>query len=106
MSGQLTRPIGLDRALSILRASEPRLRKQGVRHAFVFGSVARAEERPGSDVDVLVELDDSMRLSLWDYAGIKLDIAALLDGAADVVNARTLAPEFRDRVRREAIRAF
>ena len=47
----------LDDVLEMLRTHESELRRLGVSHAAVFGSVARSEARADSDIDVLVELD-------------------------------------------------
>jgi predicted nucleotidyltransferase len=47
----------LDNVIDALRSHEGELRRFGVSHASVFGSVARGEARADSDVDVLVELD-------------------------------------------------
>ncbi len=47
----------LERVLAILRSRAPELRRRGVVHVAVFGSVARQDDRPDSDVDVLVELE-------------------------------------------------
>src|SRR2546426_1496626 len=44
-----------DQTIQILRAVEPEIRQLGVRRLALFGSVARGEARPGSDVDFLVE---------------------------------------------------
>ena len=44
--------------LETLRAHEADLRGMGVSHAAVFGSVARGDAGSGSDIDVMVELDD------------------------------------------------
>jgi predicted nucleotidyltransferase len=40
-------------------------------HAALVGSRARDEAREGSDMGILVELDQTMRLSVFDYAGLK-----------------------------------
>jgi hypothetical protein len=55
----------LDSALAILRAHAPDLRARGVAHAAIFGSVARGDADARSDVDVLVELDQEKRISLF-----------------------------------------
>ena len=93
-------------ALETLRAHERELRGLGVFHAAVFGSVARGEAIAGSDIDVLVELDETRPLGIFQYARLKLYIDGLLDGSADVVNRRTLKPLMRENIMRDAVRAF
>jgi predicted nucleotidyltransferase len=51
----------LKSVLEALKAHESELRQLGVRHAAVFGSVARGQARPQSDIDVLVDLDPTSR---------------------------------------------
>jgi len=65
-------------ALKTLRRSEPDLRARGVRRAAVFGSVARGDSRPDSDIDIMVEIDPEARLTVFDYSGPKDYIASLL----------------------------
>src|SRR5450759_4124411 len=96
----------LNDVLQILRTHESELRLLGVSHAAVFGSVARGEARAGSDIDVLVELDEHRSMGIFEYARLKLSINELLDGAGDVVNRRTLKPLLRDNILRDAIHAF
>jgi hypothetical protein len=93
-------------ALDILRAHEGELRKFGVSHAAVFGSVARGEAGANSDIDVLVELDEAQPIGVFEYARLKLYINDLLNGVGDVVNRRTLKPLLRDNILRDAIHAF
>jgi uncharacterized protein len=102
---------GLNDVLDALRAHESELRRFGVFHAAVFGSVARGEAGADSDIDVLVELDETHPLGIFEYARLKLYIndllkGDLLHGSADVVNLRTLKPLLRDNILRDAIRAF
>jgi uncharacterized protein len=98
--------VALESVLHKLRSHERELRGLGVSHAAVFGSVARGEAGAGSDVDVLVELDEERPIGLFEYARVKLYIDGLLGGAGDVVNRRTLKPLIRENVLRDAIRAF
>lgn len=74
-------------------------------HAAVFGSVARGEARAGSDIDVLVELDQDRPMGIFEYARLKRYINEILNGAGDVVNRRTLKP-LRDSILRDAVHAF
>ena len=96
----------LDNVLDTLRTHERELRRLGVSHAAVFGSVARGEARGDSDIDVLVELDQDRSLGIFEYARLKIYINELLNGASDVVNRRTLKPLLRDSILRDAVHAF
>ena len=96
----------LDNVLDALRTHESELRRLGVSHAAVFGSVARGEASPDSDIDVLVELDRHHPIGIFEYARLKLYINQILDGASDVVNRRTLKPLLRDSILRDAVHAF
>lgn len=66
----------------------------------IFGSVARGDESPQSDVDFLVEFLPGS--SLFDLARLELDLAELLGVAVDVVSAGGLLPEDDD-VRAQAV---
>lgn len=96
----------LEDVLAKLRAHEGELRAMGVKHAAVFGSVARGEAEEGSDVDVLVELDEEKRLGVFAYARLKMRIGEVLGGGADVVNRRTVKPLLRENILRDAVDAF
>ncbi len=98
--------VSLSDALQTLRSHEPELRALGVRHAAVFGSVARSEARPESDIDVLVELDENKPMGIFEYARVKLYVSEILGGEGDVVNRRTLKPLLRDGILRDAVHAF
>ena len=92
--------------LDTLRTHESELRRLGVSHAAVFGSVARGEATVDSDIDVLVELDQDRPLGIFEYARLKIYINEILNGAGDVVNRRTLKPLLRDSILRDAVHAF
>lgn len=93
-------------ALETLRRSEVDLRARGVRRAAVFGSVARGENSPESDVDIMVEIDPEAHLTVYDYADLKEYIASLFDGPVDVVNRDGLKPYVRPAATADAIYAF
>jgi predicted nucleotidyltransferase len=96
----------LENVLETLRAHEAELRRFGVSHAAVFGSVARGEARPDSDIDVLVDLDQERPMGIFEYARLKLYINGILNGAGDVVNRRTIKPLLRDSILQDTIHAF
>ena len=96
----------LDNVIETLRTHEGELRRFGVSHTAVFGSVARGEARAGSDVDVLVELDADRPIGIFEYARLRLYIDKILNGVSHVVNRRTLKPLLRDSILRDAVYAF
>jgi uncharacterized protein len=99
-------PPNLQQVLNVLHAHEAELRRRGVCHAAVFGSVARGEAGSHSDIDVLVDLDPQQPIGLFEYVRIKLYIAELLGGSADVVNRKTLKPLLREAILRDTMNAF
>lgn len=54
-------------------------RKYGVRKLSVFGSAARSEMKPESDVDLMLEFDPASKTSLWDYPAMQEEFSALFD---------------------------
>jgi predicted nucleotidyltransferase len=98
--------LDLQYVLETLRSHESDLRRLGVSHAAVFGSVARGEAGAESDIDVLVDLDENRPMGIFEYARLKLYINELFDGPSDVVNRRTLKPLLRADILHDRIRAF
>jgi uncharacterized protein len=92
--------------LAILKKHQAELERQGVRHAALFGSVARGEAKPDSDIDIMVDLDPDARLGVYEYVGIKDYIAELFDQPVDVVNREGLKPYVRPAVLTDAVYAF
>jgi predicted nucleotidyltransferase len=95
-----------DSLLDALRSHRPELVAAGVLHAGLFGSVARGEAGPASDVDVLVEFAAGHPTDIFAYAGLQQRMAALLDARVDLVDGAALRPGLRDQVLRDLIRAF
>jgi uncharacterized protein len=95
----MTRRAILDR----LGAEAPGLRKKyGVRSLAVFGSMARGDDREGSDVDILVTFEG--RATFDNFMGLKLDLEDLLGRPVDLLTPKCLGPEMEARIEREAIR--
>jgi hypothetical protein len=86
-----------DRREDILRIAV----HHGARNVRVFGSVARQEAKPGSDVDLLVELEPGR--SLLDIIAIKQDVEDLLGCDVDVVTEAAISPYIREQVLKEAV---
>jgi len=92
--------------LAKLRESEPALRARSVRHAALFGSRARGDDRPDSDIDIMLEFDPAAHVTVFNYAGLKDYIAGLFDGPVDVVNRDGLKPYVRPAATTDAVYAF
>src|SRR3954452_10027781 len=84
-----------DDALAILRKNERDLRARGVRRAALFGSVARGDNRPGSDIDIMIEVEPEADIGVFEYVAIKEYVASLFDGPVDVVGTENLKPFIR-----------
>ena len=95
-----------DDIIQTLREREADLRAQGIVHAALFGSVARGEDRPDSDIDILVDLDPAVVRTMFDYVGVKDFIADMFDRPVDVVSNEGLKPRVRPRATADAIYAF
>ena len=95
-----------DDVLRRLKALERELRDKGVLHVGLFGSIARDEQGAGSDIDILVELDEAKVVTIYDYAGLKRYIADQFDGAVDVVSRESLKSHVRPSATAEAVYAF
>lgn len=93
-------------AIAILRQSEHALRERGVLHAALFGSVARGDNRSGSDIDIMVEIDPDARISVFDYVELKEYISGLFDGPVDVVNRDGLKSYVAPAATADAVYAF
>ena len=65
---------------------------QPVKRAYLFGSFSRGEEMPDSDVDILVDLDKTKPVGLFQYVKMKLDLQDLLNREVDLVENGELLP--------------
>jgi predicted nucleotidyltransferase len=75
--------------------------RYGASNVRVFGSAARGDAGPESDVDFLVDLENSW--TLWDHIGMKQDLEDLLGCKVDVIVADALREIVRERALQEAV---
>jgi predicted nucleotidyltransferase len=95
-------PMDRQAILDRLKAEAPGLRrKYGVKTLAIFGSMARGDDRDGSDVDVLVTFEGKATFN--NFMGLKLDLEDLFGRPVDLGTPDTLRPEMRAEVERELI---
>jgi len=95
-----------DRVLATLRAHEPELRAAGICRLSLFGSMARGDAAPDSDVDLLAELDSQARIGLFRLVGFEQHLSDLLGRPVHLMVEPVEAPRLRANVMRDRLRAF
>jgi uncharacterized protein len=75
--------------------------RYGAHNLRVFGSVARGDSGPGSDVDIVVEFEPGR--SLLDQGGLIMDLEDALGCKVDLLSDRGMRPRLRARVEAEAV---
>lgn len=95
-----------DEILARLKEAEPALRARGAAALYLFGSHARDEARPGSDVDVFIDKDASRKFGFDEYMDIYLLLQERLGENVDYGTREGLHPVLRPEIEREAIRVF
>jgi len=87
---------------SLVERALPVLRRYGAHRAGVFGSYARGQAGPESDLDLLVELPPGA--SLLDLVGLEQDLSDELELKVEATTYRALHPLLRDRILEDEIR--
>ena len=95
-----------DDVIGTLRGHESELRAAGIVRLSLFGSTARGDNGPESDVDLLAAFDSGRRISLLHVVGVERQISGMLGRRVDLVEEGTLKPRVRANVEAEAVRAF
>jgi hypothetical protein len=98
--------VDTDRILAILRSHAPELQAAGLAHLRLFGSVARGEATPHSDIDLLADFDPSARISLLTLSGLQIRLSDLLGAEVDLSSSVWLKEPVRARADQEAVRVF
>lgn len=91
-----------DQIADIIKRSAPVLRSHHATEAYVFGSTARGENRPDSDIDILVRFDKTR--GLFAFVRTKLDLEKALGGRkVDLVQIEAVRPEFREGIEQDRV---
>jgi predicted nucleotidyltransferase len=95
-----------DEIITKLKACEGELRTRGVTSLSLIGSVARGDDRPDSDVDVLIDVPEGRRFSLLDLCDVRLVLTDRLGRQADVLIRQDLGERIKARVEPDAAPVF
>jgi uncharacterized protein len=95
-----------DEAITRIRKHADAIRAEGASALYLFGSLARDEARPDSDIDVFVEVDPLSSFSLLNMSGIRLIIMDELGQDVDITTRDSLHPELKDRILSEAVQVI
>ena len=95
-----------DQVIAKLREHEPELKAAGIIRLAVFGSVARGDNSPGSDVDLLADFDETKHFTLLTVGRLESRLADMLGTPVDLSSPEWLKESIKTRVLREAVNAF
>ncbi|HYW53714.1 MAG TPA: nucleotidyltransferase domain-containing protein [Dongiaceae bacterium] len=96
----------LDTCLLALREREPDLKKRGVLHAGIFGSVARRQDHADSDIDVAVEIKSGMGFGTSGLLDLERELTSIFQRRTEVFSLGGFKPAKHREVYRELIWAF
>ena len=89
-----------DEILELLRQHMDEMKTYGVKRLAIFGSVARGEDRPESDVDILVEFD--RQIGLFTFVSLQRYLEGLIGRTVDLAMPESLRPEMKEAILAEA----
>ena len=92
--------------LSNLKALESGLKAQGICALYLFGSRARGDARPDSDIDLAFDIAPGVKISLFDQARMMRELSEILHSKVDFVPRREIHPYIRAQVEAEQIKVF
>ncbi|RKY88093.1 nucleotidyltransferase [candidate division KSB1 bacterium] len=77
--------------------------KYKIKEIGIFGSYVKGEQQETSDIDILVEFEETARLSLFDIAGLEIELSDILGIKVDLIERKNLKPYIRQRILREVV---
>ena len=100
------RNLGREQLLTELLALRPDLEREGVIHVALFGSRARGDHRPDSDIDLVIEVDEKRKFSLLDLIGVGHIVEDSIGLPTSLFMRRSLEPGFETEVQRDGVAIF
>lgn len=88
----------------IKKKIEPTLRKNNVKKLSIFGSVARGDDKKGSDIDLLVKFKGER--SLIDLIALRIDLEGQLNRRVDLITYDSVSPLLRESIFRDEIKIY
>jgi predicted nucleotidyltransferase len=95
-----------DEAIARLKDTEDAIRALGATALYLYGSTARDEARPDSDVDVFIEYDPRTKFTILDLVGVQQELAERIGAEVDIATRDSLHRRLRKRIEQSAIRIF
>lgn len=102
----LVRDIGRDQLVAELRVLRPAFEREGVVRMSLIGSRARGDNRPDSDVDLMIEVVPDRRFSLVEIARIMRAVEEHVGLSANVLMRRSMKPSFLVRALEDKVPVF
>jgi predicted nucleotidyltransferase len=97
---------GLAEIIRCIQRQEPELRRRGIRHVAIFGSTARGDDRPDSDVDIAVDVAPGRSFSLIRMEDTRLLLEDAIGRPVDLGEIDQFRPQVRASFERERIMVF
>ncbi len=95
-----------DRLVEQIRSIRYELEREGVRHVTLFGSRARGDARPDSDVDIAIDIAPGIGFSLLNLVGVEEIVRQAVNLPANAVMRRSLETGFRNQLAEHGIDVF
>ena len=92
--------------IRVLKDHADEIHARGAAALYLFGSTARDEAGAGSDIDLMMEVEESRKFSLLDQAGLQNFLSDVLGADADLSIRPSIHPLIRDNVEEDAIRVL
>ena len=95
-----------DEIIARIRKHADAIRAEGATSLYLFGSAAREDMGPASDIDVFVDYDPESRFSLLHLSGIRLILMDELSREVDITTRNSLRPPLREKILADAVRVL
>ena len=94
-----------DEAISLLQAHKTELKRMGVDHLYLFGSMARDDARPDSDIDLFFDHERG-KLGLYELIDVQEYTTGILGRKADIMTRNSIHPDLKQRIEKSAVLVF